>query len=137
MATHTSNRRQVSTRRVSSNGTPQSSRGGVGVAEWPTAADAPLGDRPPTSRHGGNPEAELCKKYGINEENLAQRRKFLRLGEEERTLLGGLAPWAKSVAPEVAKAFYDWQFSFPPTREYFEGFAEARANAVDRVAPEP
>jgi hypothetical protein len=130
MATHTKNGRQVSSRRVSSNGAGHDSEGGVGVAEWPTEVAAHPGHYPATfassSHHRGNAQAELCRKYGINEENLAQRRDFLRLGNEERILLAELAPWARSVAPEVAKAFYDWQFSFAPTREYFEGFADAQ-----------
>ncbi len=129
MATQTNNGRQGSSRRVSSNGAAHGSEGGAGVAEWPTEIAAlpassygPLGSTP--QRHGNSP-GELCKKYGINAENLAQRREFLRLGNEERILLAELAPWARSIAPEVAKAFYDWQFSFAPTREYFEAFAEA------------
>lgn len=130
MAAHTSNGRQVSSRRVSSNGAGRGLEGGVGVAEWPTEVTAQPGNYPSTfgssSQHRGSAQAELCRKYGVNEENLAQRRDFLRLGNEERILLAELAPWARSVAPEVAKAFYDWQFSFAPTREYFEGFAEAR-----------
>jgi methyl-accepting chemotaxis protein len=113
-----------------SNGAVHSAASGVGVAEWPTTVAVLPGHHSstyasvtPKRAHG---PAELCGKYGINEENLATRRDFLRLGEEERTLLAELAPWARSVAPEVARAFYDWQFSFPPTREYFERFAEAR-----------
>ncbi len=130
MAAHTNNGRQVSSRRVSSNGAAHSSEGGAGVAEWPTEVAVLPGNHPSTfgstAHNRGNGQAELCKKYGINEENLALRRDFLRLGEEERTVLAELAPWARSVAPVVAKAFYDWQFSFTPTREYFEGFAHAR-----------
>jgi methyl-accepting chemotaxis protein len=62
----------------------------------------------------------------MDEENLASRRSFLRLGEEERVLLAELVPWARSVAPAIARDFYEWQFNFPQTRRFFEGFAQAR-----------
>ena len=41
-----------------------------------------------------------------------------------------LAPWARSVAPEIAKEFYDWQFNFPATREFFERFAQKRGMPI-------
>ena len=129
MATQTNNGRQVSSRRAS-NTAARRSAGGAGIAEWPAAADSGIENHPSIyvsakPKHD-KAQAELCRKYRIDEENLAMRRDFLKLGEEERTLLNELAPWAKSVAPEVAKAFYDWQFDFAPTREYFEGFAQAK-----------
>lgn len=130
MATNTSNGRQGSSRRVLSNVVARSPAVGVGVAEWPevpavTSAVQPL----PVEDSLVNYErgtGELCKKYGIDEDNLAIRREFLRLGESERTLLLELAPWARSISTEIAKAFYDWQFSFAPTHEYFEALAHAR-----------
>jgi methyl-accepting chemotaxis protein len=68
----------------------------------------------------------LCSKFGINENNLKQRREFVRLGEEEQHILANLAPWAEKAAPEIAKEFYDWQFSFPATAAFFERFAQKR-----------
>jgi methyl-accepting chemotaxis protein len=65
----------------------------------------------------------LAGRFGIDDRNVAQRRQFIRLGEEERKLLADLAPWAKSAAPQIAKEFYDWQFDFGPTREFFENFS--------------
>jgi methyl-accepting chemotaxis protein len=137
MATQTSKGRQVSSRRVSSNGAAQDAAGGVGVAEWPTEVAVSAGNHSSTfgsatPKHGHG-HVELCSKYGIDDDNLSMRRDFLRLGEEERILLAELAPWARSVAPEVAKAFYDWQFSFVPTREYFEGFAKARQMPIAKL----
>jgi methyl-accepting chemotaxis protein len=129
MATHTGNRPLISSRRSSSSAAAHSSAGGVGIAEWPTEVAVLSGENPSAGSYEskqGHTEAELCKKYGIDEDNLAIRRDFLRLGEDERILLAKLAPWARSVAPEVAKAFYDWQFNFAPTRKYFEAFAQAR-----------
>ena len=130
MATHTNNGRQSSSRRVSANGAAHGSEDGVGVAEWPTEATAIPASRAstfgPSAHNRGSGQTELCKKYGITPENLAQRREFLRLGNDERILLAELAPWARSIAPEVAKEFYDWQFNFAATREYFESFARLR-----------
>ena len=71
----------------------------------------------------GNGTQNLAARFGIDNRNIAQRRQFVRLGEEERELLAGLAPWARSVASQVAKDFYDWQFDFGPTRDFFENFA--------------
>jgi methyl-accepting chemotaxis protein len=67
----------------------------------------------------------LAGRFGIDNRSIAQRREFIRLGEEERELLAALAPWAGSVASQIAKEFYDWQFDFGPTREFFEKFARA------------
>ena len=68
----------------------------------------------------------LAQRFGIEEANLAWRREFIRLTEEDRQLLGGLVDWATENAPSIAREFYDWQFSFAPTRNFFEAFAAAR-----------
>ena len=36
-----------------------------------------------------------------------------------------MIPWAKSVAADVARDFYEWQFNFEPTLEFFEAHSEA------------
>ena len=108
----------------------QSAAIGVGIGEWPATAVPMSGHQSSTftstAPRRGLDQAELCRKYGIDEGNLATRRSFLRLGEEERIILAELVPWARSAAPEIAKAFYEWQFNFPPLREFFDRFAEAR-----------
>src|ERR1035438_6407625 len=68
----------------------------------------------------------LATRFGIGESNLAVRREFIRLGEEDRQLLAKLEPWAARVAADIAREFYDWQFLFPPTFAFFEAFAAAR-----------
>lgn len=73
--------------------------------------------RPPSTTH------RLTARFGIDETNLAWRRQFIRLGEEERTLLTDLIPWIEEHAPRIAKDFYDWQFNFPRTVEFFEHYA--------------
>jgi methyl-accepting chemotaxis protein len=73
------------------------------------------------------------EEFGINNENLAARRKFIRLTAREAKLMNGLAPWAKSVAKQVAKEFYDWQFAFPPTRKFFERFSKRTGTSLGRL----
>jgi methyl-accepting chemotaxis protein len=75
----------------------------------------------------------LSQVFGISEENLALRRRFVRLGEEERKILMKLAPWAEKAAPQIAKEFYDWQFDFPPTRRFFEKFAQAKNMGLETM----
>ncbi|MEN9353081.1 MAG: hypothetical protein RL318_406 [Fibrobacterota bacterium] len=73
-----------------------------------------------------------CDRYGINADNLRLRREFLRLDHVDANLLASLAPWIRSHAATIAKEFYDWQFNFGPTRQFFENFAKSRGmNVVD------
>ena len=65
----------------------------------------------------------LAQRFGIGETNLARRREFVRLAEDDRQLLMRLQSWAADAAPDIAREFYDWQFEFSPTRAFFEDFA--------------
>jgi methyl-accepting chemotaxis protein len=67
--------------------------------------------------------ADYLQQLGINEKNLKLRRDYIRLGEKERKLIGEYIPWAEKNAADIAREFYDWQFSFPRTRAFFEGYA--------------
>ena len=78
--------------------------------------------RQPSHRAG----RALAPRFGIGESNLAVRREFIRLGEDDRKLLAKLEPWAGRVAADIAREFYDWQFQFPPTLAFFEAFAATR-----------
>lgn len=75
----------------------------------------------PKRRDGG-----LAIRFGINETNLAWRREFIRLSDQDRQILAEHAEWAKANAASVSHEFYDWQFSFTPTRLFFEDFANRR-----------
>ena len=77
-----------------------------------------------SGRHGNG--KALAPHFGINEHNLSIRRAFIRLEEDDRQILLQLEPWAASVAGDIAREFYDWQFSFPPTRQFFEAMASKR-----------
>ena len=96
---------------------------------------AAVTDRP-WEQHGGRPAGvdvswtqsgeSVARRYGMDDDNVATRREFIRLGQEERELLAEMAPWAQSVAKDMAKEFYDWQFQFGPTREFFENISRER-----------
>ncbi len=90
-------------------------------------------DAPPRPGHdpAENPFAgkstPICERYGIHSENLALRRDFVRLDAADQQILRDLIPWARQIAPQIAREFYDWQFSFEPTRLFFERMAEQKA----------
>ena len=75
----------------------------------------------------------LLETCGLTNENLAYRRNFIRLGDHERAILVELIPWAESVSADVAREFYDWQFSFSRTREFFERQARAKGISLDAL----
>jgi methyl-accepting chemotaxis protein len=81
----------------------------------------------------GKAQLSIAQKFGINELNLESRREFIRLGEEERRLLAGLISWGRSIAPRIAKEFYDWQFEFGPTRRFFEKYAKGAGIPVSQL----
>jgi len=70
--------------------------------------------------------ASLAEKYRINARNLELRKGFLRLTDADVRILGQLASWAERKAEDIAREFYDHQFSYPPTVAYFEGQARRR-----------
>jgi methyl-accepting chemotaxis protein len=74
-----------------------------------------------------------AQNFGIDESNLATRREFIRLGEEERSLLAGLISWARSIAPQIANEFYNWQFEFGPTRRFFETYAQGAGMPIGQL----
>ena len=77
--------------------------------------------------------ARLLDTCGLTDQNLAWRRQFVRLGEDERRILVELIPWAQGVSADLAREFYDWQFSFPRTRAFFERQAHAKGVALDAL----
>ncbi|MGA2571384.1 MAG: methyl-accepting chemotaxis protein [Terracidiphilus sp.] len=69
------------------------------------------------------PGESLVSHFGMSDRSMEQRRQFIRLGQEERDLLSELVPWIQSVAADIASDFYDWQFEFGPTCEFFNNLA--------------
>jgi hypothetical protein len=81
----------------------------------------------------GKPQRSAAENFGIDESNLETRRQFIRLGEEERRLLTGMISWARSIAPQIAKEFYDWQFGFgPPLKSKVRVLQRPKRNAEER-----
>jgi hypothetical protein len=68
----------------------------------------------------------LSDSYRIADANLALRREFLRLTERDLRALAGVLDWARRTAPTIAREFYDHQFAFRPTREFFENMAREK-----------
>ena len=77
--------------------------------------------------------AELCQLYRINEENLNLRKQFIRLTADDVAILRQLQPWAEERASQIAKAFYDHQFTFSETRAFFEKFAQQRGLTLEQL----
>ncbi len=75
----------------------------------------------------------LTRRYGITAATLDYRKEFLRLDEADRKLIAELAPWAAANANEIARQFYDWQFSFPRTRAYFARYAAEKGMPLDTL----
>ncbi len=94
-------------------------------SETPITLHANKNFRNPASEYTKTKQAKsLSDEFGINAENLAARRAFVRLGPNEAKVMADLAPWAQSVAQQIAKEFYDWQFAFPATAKFFDQFAK-------------
>jgi len=96
-------------------------------------AKAPLPAQPAATRLSAHTapvwkhrNGKLAERFGINDANLAWRRAFVRLTDDDRTLLAGLVEWASENASAISHDFYEWQFSFAPTRVFFDAFAAGR-----------
>lgn len=75
----------------------------------------------------------LCAMMHINESNLQLRKQFINLTEEDVRILKQLQPWAERVADSIAKEFYDVQFAFAPTREFFERYAQKKGVTLEQL----
>ncbi|MEI7743720.1 MAG: globin-coupled sensor protein, partial [Chloroflexota bacterium] len=82
--------------------------------------------------------ARLHEQYRITDANLELRQSFIKLTKADIATLARMEGWAKRVAPRVGKRFYDHQFAFGQTREFFEAHAKRRGVPLDdlRVALE-
>jgi methyl-accepting chemotaxis protein len=76
---------------------------------------------------------KLGRRIGIDAGNLEVRREFVRLTAKDRKTLLELLPWAQSVAMDIAREFYDFQFSFSPTRRFFEDFAARKELRLEQL----
>ncbi|MDQ2068580.1 globin-coupled sensor protein [Natronospira bacteriovora] len=75
----------------------------------------------------------ITEKLRLNGHNLAERLSFLKLGDGEVQFLGRLDAWMTRRAPLMARHFYDFQFSHPASRRFFEHYAGQRMMSLDKL----
>jgi methyl-accepting chemotaxis protein len=90
-----------------------------------------------TSSHKDSVAAHnLAERFGMTEENLADRRTFIGLGSADRVLLSEFAEWARSHAAAVSKDMLEHQFGFAPTRSILERRAKAKGITPEALREE-
>jgi methyl-accepting chemotaxis protein len=75
----------------------------------------------------------IAQSLGITDANLGLRKQFIGLTPQDIHLLAQLQGWAQRRAPHIAREFYDWQFSFEPTRAFFERYAAKKGISLDQL----
>jgi hypothetical protein len=75
----------------------------------------------------------LHQQYHITPASLQHRHQFLNLTSQDSRVLSRLAGWAMRAAAPLAADFYDNQFSFRPTAEFFERHAQRRGIPVEKI----
>lgn len=75
----------------------------------------------------------LAEQLHINDQNLRQRKQFLRLSQHEAELLRKYASWAERIASDYAREFYDFQFNFGETRAFFERYAQKKGVSLSQL----
>jgi methyl-accepting chemotaxis protein len=98
--------------------------------QWPGEAPLPRSDRTVRFR-GVTIMATLAELFRINETNLALRRQFMGLTEQDVAILAELEPWATETAGPLAREFYDAQFAFEPTRTFFKAYADSHGRSLE------
>ncbi len=78
-------------------------------------------------------EEKLSETFSIFPEEVASRKQFLDLTEEDFKVLKELRPFAKRVYKTVAKEFYDAQFGQPTFHQFFEGMAKAKGISLAQL----
>jgi hypothetical protein len=78
-------------------------------------------------------EQSLSVNYGINNDNLNLRKEFIRLGTEESKLIEDKISWMEKAAGDIAHEFYDQQFTFAPTLNYFKKMAKKKEITLDQL----
>ena len=75
----------------------------------------------------------LAKKYRISDTNLNLRKQFIHFSNKEIKTLKSLSAWAERVAPKIAREFYEFQFSFAPTRAFFDQMAQKKGISIQQL----
>jgi methyl-accepting chemotaxis protein len=88
--------------------------------------DATQTDQPGTPRH-------LAERFGITEQNLADRRMFIGLDSADQALLTEFQEWSRENAASVSHDLLEHQFNFAPTRTIFERRAKAKGVTLEAL----
>jgi methyl-accepting chemotaxis protein len=75
----------------------------------------------------------LSELYRITEGNLEARRAFIQLRPSDTAALSRLTGWIDRHAPAIAQQFYDHQFAFAPTAQFFKAYADANGRPLADV----
>jgi methyl-accepting chemotaxis protein len=65
----------------------------------------------------------LVDRFGIDQENIRWRQKAVCLDETDRNILLPMVSWAKSVASQLVRDYFDTMFAVSPLRENYERWA--------------
>ena len=75
----------------------------------------------------------LTDLYRMNDMNLTLRREFMAFTKDDIQVLAKLAGWARQSAPAIAREFYEHQFHFAPTVEFFRGMAARKGASMEQL----
>jgi methyl-accepting chemotaxis protein len=70
---------------------------------------------------------------GVDADNLRLRREFIGLGSSDRAVLEPLLPWIRTASRPLAERFYEFQFDFVPTRQFFIDYADSNGQELDML----
>jgi methyl-accepting chemotaxis protein len=73
---------------------------------------------------------DLLQLYRIQDANLAARCEFIGLRDDDIAVLAGLRGWAKKAVPGIVTRFYDHQFGFTATADYFRDYAATSGHSL-------
>ncbi len=76
---------------------------------------------------------KITEELGINNTNLSLRKEFIQLSDSDIKILKRLYSWSEKYASKIAKEFYDHQFSFSQTRNFFQNYANQKNIALDNL----
>lgn len=69
----------------------------------------------------------------LTEQGLALRKQFLHITRERIEAIVRVADILEPVAPQMIREFYDFQFQFPETLQYFTQYAQRRGISLQTL----
>jgi len=77
--------------------------------------------------------SNLAEIYRMNEVNLDLRRQFISLNKSEINTLKQIDAWMKWSSKKIAREFYEFQFSFASTRQFFQQQANRKGVSLEKL----